>query len=87
MQFIDRLQINYVYLKKLNQSSRVYREVHERDQERKERLMFKEAEELVGGGSLHGIDPSWDHPVFLKGLEEKRQKGTMWPCLWPFDFF
>jgi len=58
--------------------------VHESPQERLRRergeaCVERRMETSLGGEASWGIDPSWDHLVFLEDLEEKGQKGTTWP--------
>lgn len=49
---------------------RVYRRVNQTVQEGRE-AREERTEILILGEALCGIDPSWDHPVFLEGLEEE----------------
>ena len=47
----------------------------ERERERERRgLCARRMETLLGGGSLSGIDPSWDHPVFWRAWR-RNMKG------------
>ena len=64
------------------------REAHARESTRTApgEACVERTETSLGGEASCGIDPSWDHPVFLEDQEvsvsnkKKQTKETIWPC-------